>query len=75
MRDSGCALLVVEQQVDRALAIADKAVLLAHGAVAWSGPTAGASAAMEELLAGRALAATDDPGNHDDSVAGAHPGS
>jgi branched-chain amino acid transport system ATP-binding protein len=60
VRDNGCALLVVEQQVDRALAIADAAVLLAHGSVAWSGPAAGASAAMEELLAGRQLSATDD---------------
>jgi len=57
VRDSGCALLVVEQQVDRALAIADHAVLLAHGSVAWSGPAAGASAAMEDLLARRSGAA------------------
>ena len=34
----GCALLVVEQQVDRVLAIADRAVLLVKGAVAWEGP-------------------------------------
>ena len=53
MRDSGCAMLVVEQQVDRALAIADSAVLLAHGSVAWAGPATGAAAAMEELLSGR----------------------
>jgi len=66
VRDSGCALLVVEQQVDRALAIADTAVLLAHGAVAWSGPATGAAAAMEELLSHRALATAD----HDDNGAG-----
>jgi branched-chain amino acid transport system ATP-binding protein len=60
VRDNGCALLVVEQQVDRALAIADAAVLLAHGSVAWSGPAAGASAAMEELLSGRQLSASAD---------------
>jgi branched-chain amino acid transport system ATP-binding protein len=59
VRDRGCALLVVEQQVDRALAIADGAVLLAHGSVAWSGAAAGAAAAMEGLLSGRQLAATD----------------
>jgi branched-chain amino acid transport system ATP-binding protein len=60
VRDSGCALLVVEQQVDRALAIADAAVLLTHGSVAWSGPASGASAAMDELLSVHQKAAADD---------------
>jgi len=46
----GCALLVVEQQVDRALAIADRAVLLVKGAVAWQGEAEGAKPAMEALL-------------------------
>ena len=41
IRDQGCALLVVEQQIDRALAIADRAVLLAKGAVVWEGPERG----------------------------------
>jgi branched-chain amino acid transport system ATP-binding protein len=59
VRDSGSAILVVEQQVDRALAIADHALLLEHGSVAWSGPAAGASDAMDELLTGRQLAAED----------------
>jgi branched-chain amino acid transport system ATP-binding protein len=62
IRDTGCALIVVEQQVDRALAIADQAVLLAHGTVAWSGPAARASAAMEELLSGRPLLGAADTG-------------
>jgi branched-chain amino acid transport system ATP-binding protein len=60
IRDTGCALIVVEQQVDRALAIADQAVLLAHGSVAWTGPAARASSAMEELLSGRQLLGDDD---------------
>ena len=51
IRDQGSALLVVEQQVDRALAIADRAVLLAKGAVAWTGPSGQAEAAMERVLA------------------------
>lgn len=51
IRDQGCALLVVEQQIDRALAIADHAVLLAKGCVAWQGPSAEAEAAMERVLA------------------------
>lgn len=40
IRAEGTSLLVVEQQVDRALAIADRAVVLSHGHVAWSGPAA-----------------------------------
>jgi branched-chain amino acid transport system ATP-binding protein len=62
IRDNGCSLLVVEQQVDRALAIADSAILLAHGSVSWTGPASGASTAMEELLAHRQLAASADVG-------------
>ena len=53
IRETGCAVLVVEQQVDRALAIADEAVLLARGLVAWSGPASEASAAMDKVLGGR----------------------
>jgi len=51
IRQQGTALLVVEQQVERALAIADQAVVLAHGRVAWSGPAAEAAdvAATEAL--------------------------
>jgi len=60
VRDSGCAILVVEQQVDRALAIAGTAVLLAHGSVSWEGPASSASAAMEDLLSRRILAVTDE---------------
>ncbi len=55
VRDSGCAIIVVEQQVDRALAIADEAVLLAHGSVAWTGPADQARAAVESLLSSRPL--------------------
>jgi branched-chain amino acid transport system ATP-binding protein len=51
IRESGTALLVVEQQIDRALSIADHAVLLAHGTVAWSGPASAAAEAMERLFA------------------------
>lgn len=47
----GCALLIVEQQVGRALALAQHAVLLARGAVQWQGPPAEARRQMEELLA------------------------
>ena len=49
----GAALLVVEQQVDRVLAIAQRAVLLMKGAVAWEGPAHEARQALEaRVLAG-----------------------
>jgi branched-chain amino acid transport system ATP-binding protein len=50
---AGTALLVVEQQVDRALDLAADAVILEHGAVAYAGHCRQALAAMEEVLAGR----------------------
>ncbi len=50
----GCALLVVEQQVDRVLAIADRAVLLVKGAVAWEGPARDARATLEAQMLGGA---------------------
>ena len=46
----GSALLIVEQQVDRALALAGHAVLLARGAVQWQGSPAEARRQMEQLL-------------------------
>ena len=50
----GSALLVVEQQIDRVLAIADRAVLLVKGAVAWDGPASQAHPALEaRMLGGR----------------------
>jgi branched-chain amino acid transport system ATP-binding protein len=60
VRDSGCSIIVVEQQVDRALAIADEAVILAHGSVAWRGPADQASAAMDALLSSRQLLVDED---------------
>ena len=57
IRKTGCAVLVVEQQVDRALAIADQAVLLDRGRVAWTGPPADAAHAMESVLGGRLISA------------------
>jgi branched-chain amino acid transport system ATP-binding protein len=55
IRETGCAVLVVEQQVDRALAIADHAVLLSRGLVAWSGPASEAAGAMDKVLGGRTI--------------------
>ncbi len=52
----GCALLMVEQQVDRVLAIADRAVLLVKGAVVWEGPARDARPDTRGSDDGRALA-------------------
>jgi branched-chain amino acid transport system ATP-binding protein len=54
IHQQGCALLVVEQQVDRVLAIADRAVLLVKGAVAWEGPARDARATLESHMLGGA---------------------
>ncbi|MGH9090693.1 MAG: ABC transporter ATP-binding protein [Acidimicrobiales bacterium] len=50
---AGTALLVVEQQVDRVLSLAQEAVVLEHGAVAFAGPSSEAMAAVEQVLAAR----------------------
>lgn len=47
LRGAGTALLVVEQQVERALALASRAVVLDHGTVAYDGPS---SRAMEVVV-------------------------
>lgn len=51
IRAAGTSLLVVEQHMDRALALADRAVVLAKGAVVWEGESAGASEAMRRVIA------------------------
>jgi branched-chain amino acid transport system ATP-binding protein len=50
---AGTALLVVEQQVDRVLSLAQEAVVMEHGAVAFDGPSSEAMAAVERVLAAR----------------------
>jgi branched-chain amino acid transport system ATP-binding protein len=50
IHSAGVALLVVEQQVDRALAIAHHAVVLVRGSVYWQGPPRLARTEMERLL-------------------------
>ncbi|HUY21146.1 MAG TPA: ABC transporter ATP-binding protein [Acidimicrobiales bacterium] len=52
IHQQGSAVLVVEQQVDRALAIADRAVLLVKGAVAWEGPASDAKPVLEAGIFG-----------------------
>jgi branched-chain amino acid transport system ATP-binding protein len=53
IHQSGTALLVVEQQVDRVLALADRAVLLDRGSVAFAGPPTEAGPAIARVLAAR----------------------
>ena len=50
---NGTALVVVEQQVNRVLQLANWAVVLNHGSVAYEGDPAGAGAAVETLMARR----------------------
>jgi branched-chain amino acid transport system ATP-binding protein len=53
----GTALLVVEQHLDRVLGLAARAVVLEHGAVAYTGPASEAVQAVEDLMAARGRAA------------------
>jgi branched-chain amino acid transport system ATP-binding protein len=50
---NGTAMLVVEQQVDRVLKLASKALVLDRGRVAYDGTPAGAATAIDELLSRR----------------------
>ncbi len=54
---NGTALVVVEQQVHRALELATWAVVLNHGTVAYEGEPSGAGVEMESLMARREEAA------------------
>ena len=50
LKSAGAALLVIEQQTDRALAVADRAVVLDRGVVAFSGPPAAAASVVSDIL-------------------------
>lgn len=53
IHEAGTALLIVEQQVDRVLEIADEAIVLDCGTLAYDGPATGAGQAMDRLLSSR----------------------
>lgn len=53
VRRGGTAFVVVEQQVDRALALASSAVVLERGSVRYFGPPHGARAVVGQVLARR----------------------
>jgi branched-chain amino acid transport system ATP-binding protein len=50
LRETGTALLIVEQHVGHALALCDRVVLLDHGAVSWTGPAADAEARVVDAV-------------------------
>lgn len=50
IRAAGTALLIVEQRVGHALELCDRAAVLAHGLIAWQGPTDEAAAVLESRL-------------------------
>jgi len=52
IRDAGASILIVEQQVTRALELADHAVVLGKGAVQYAGPVAGLRDEAERLVPG-----------------------
>lgn len=55
IRREGVTVLLVEQFVERALALADRAVVLRHGRVVWAGPAADAGTdLLAEYLGGEA---------------------
>jgi len=54
---NGTALVVVEQQVNRVLELANWAVVLNHGSVAYEGDPSGAGVAIDALMARREAAA------------------
>jgi len=57
IRDRGTTLLIVEQHVHHALAIADDAIVLAKGEIAFSGPVSELGDLHTRILAGDAAAA------------------
>jgi branched-chain amino acid transport system ATP-binding protein len=58
---NGTALVVVEQQVNRVLNLASRAVVLDRGSVCYEGEPAGASQAVEALMARREAAVAEGP--------------
>jgi branched-chain amino acid transport system ATP-binding protein len=50
LRREGTSLLVIEQQVGHALAIADRVAVLDHGTVSWTGNSADATAVVHQAF-------------------------
>ena len=50
IRETGTALLIVEQQVGHALDLCDRAAVLEHGLISWQGPAGEAATVLESRL-------------------------
>lgn len=50
LRSEGTSLLIIEQQVSHALALADRVAVLDHGSVAWTGPSAEAKTVVHQAF-------------------------
>ena len=50
LRSEGTALLIIEQQVSHALALADRVAVLDHGLVAWTGTSAEAGSVVHQAF-------------------------
>jgi branched-chain amino acid transport system ATP-binding protein len=50
LRSEGTALLIIEQQVSHALALADRVAVLDHGVVAWTGTSAEAGSVVHQAF-------------------------
>ena len=50
IKETGTALLIVEQQVGHALELCDRAAVLQHGLITWQGPSTDAGAGLESRL-------------------------
>ena len=61
LKQSGCALLIVEQHVGHAIALCDRAVVLDHGRVSWTGPAHEAGAKIVTNLFQSPTTAEDSP--------------
>jgi branched-chain amino acid transport system ATP-binding protein len=70
---NGTALVVVEQQVHRVLGLANWAVVLNHGTVAYEGEPTGAEGAVETLMARREEAAASGVAEAEESEAEVRP--
>jgi branched-chain amino acid transport system ATP-binding protein len=70
---NGTALVVVEQQVHRVLRLANWAVVLNHGTVAYEGEPAGAEEAVDTLMARREEAAASGVAEAEESEAEVRP--
>jgi branched-chain amino acid transport system ATP-binding protein len=64
----GITVIIIEQFVDRVLSMSDLCLILAGGAVNWSGPVADARAVLHERYLGSSTSANGPPPDHPSGV-------